>query len=354
VTPDNVPPHLLGGTICGGNLVGIKFDKNLDQTSANTASHYTISGGVTVNTAALQTDKRTVILGTTPIVNGGCYTLTATGVADSCPGNLVPAGSSVLLRSAVIASGPQHIAVVEAEDYDVNATSAPPLAWTFGNSFPGFSSAGYMESLPDSGVNLGNGPALPQKIYLDYCIQFPVAGNYYFWLRGANDDSGGAGNSVHIAIDGANPNAAENNQVGNNINDWGAVCNTPLGWGWVHISAATTAPSFVTVPSAGIHTFRIWMREDGLKIDQFVLTTDPNFAIADCAPPLGATGRGPSLTVVHNPNGDVVVSWAGTGCRLQASSTLGPTANWQDVATISPFTATGPTSGNKFYRLVNP
>jgi hypothetical protein len=109
------------------------------------------------------------------------------------------------------------------------------------------------------------------------------------------------------------------------------------------------------VPSAGLHKFRIIMREDGLKLDQFVLTTDPSFSLATCDAPLTATpGSGPQLTVANDGQGNAVITWTGSaGCKLQSSATLGPSANWQDVANAtSPYTA--PATGNKFYRLVSP
>ncbi len=212
-----------------------------------------------------------------------------------------------------------------------------------------------MESLPDSGVNVGNGPSFSPLVYMEYCLDFPVAGNYFFWVRGATDDSGGAGNSCHISLDGNAPNANENNRIGNDINDWGGACPAgPNTFGWVHKSAVTGAGSFVTVPTPGVHSFRITMREDGLKVDQFVLTTadDTVFTIDTCASGLAATPRlGPTLSFSYDGAGHLVLTWSGS-CKLQASDKLGPSSNWHTVSSTSPFPATTGT-GNQYYRLIS-
>ena len=69
--------------IAGGvNLVTVVFDEVVEQSSAETAANYTLSGDVTVNSATLQGDGQTVILTTSDIERGTSYTVSATGVAD--------------------------------------------------------------------------------------------------------------------------------------------------------------------------------------------------------------------------------------------------------------------------------
>ncbi len=355
VTPDTVPPHLVSATIGAGGVT-VVFDKSLDPASANMAANYTINGGATVNSATLRSDGKTVMLNVTGAASGNCYLLSVNSIADLCPGsNVVPPGSSTVILTVPSASGPQNMVVIEAENFSANFSSSGAPSWVFDNSFLGFSGTGYMVALPDSGFNVGNGPNFGPLVYLEYSIDFPVAGNYFFWVRGGTGDSTGGGNSLHISLDGAAPNANENNRVGDNINDWGGTCPAgALSWGWVYKSAVTGAGSYVTVPSPGIHTLRITMREDGLKLDQFVLTTDPNFRLGACQAPLIATSRAaPRLWISLDANGQVVVSWDGATCILQSSSTLGGApGDWHDLATSSPFTVSG-VIGNKFYRLVS-
>src|SRR5207245_4186117 len=93
VTPDNTAPHLASAAISDPTTVRVKFDKALDPASANTAANYSIGGGITVSGASLQGDGMTVLLSTSPLINGGCYILTANGLTDSCPGNAIAANS---------------------------------------------------------------------------------------------------------------------------------------------------------------------------------------------------------------------------------------------------------------------
>jgi len=356
VIPDDDPPYPVSALICpSDNKVTVLFNKPLDAASASVTSHYYIGGGATILAAALQPNGKTAVLTVPGILNGSCYILAVNGLADSCPGNLVPPGSTTVIRSIPKASGRQNLVVVEAENFDFNNSPQGATSWLFSNSFAGFSGTGYMAALPDTAVIAGNGPSLSPALYLDYCIEFPTNGTFYFWLRGATGDTNGAGNSVHIALDGANPNSTNNNRIGNDINDWGATCGPPQSWGWVHNSAVTGGPSSVDVPSAGVHTFRIWFREDGVKLDQFVLTTDPAFTLGPCAAPLAATPRAaPQLRIRRDTNGRVALTWDGPDCRLQASSVLGSSPpNWHEVDASSPFTITDPTE-TTFYRLVFP
>jgi hypothetical protein len=196
---------------------------------------------------------------------------------------------------------------------------------------------------------------------MDYRVNFPTAGHYYFLVRGAAGDTGGGGNSVHISLDGAAVNATFNNRIDNNINDWGAPCGPPLGWGWV-FKAFTGEPGAVDVPTAGTHDFRIWLREDGQKLDEFVLTTDPAFAIATCDPARAATPRdptGPRLRISLSSPNVVKVDWDDANCRLQCTSVLSnspPGSAWTTPAASvgrNTYSITNGT-GNRFYRLIAP
>ncbi len=344
-----VLPRLVSAMICPGH-VKVVLDTAWDAASANSPGNYSISGGVNVTSATLGSDGKTVFLTTSPLQEGGCYILTLNGASNSCA-----ASSKTIILGPPKASGPQHLVVIEAENFDANNSPQGATSWVFENSLPGFGGLGYMKASPDTGVNASNGPVLMPALYLDYCINFSTAGTYYFWVRGATGDSRGGGNSLHIALDGANPDLSSGNRIGNNINDWSGMCGLPQSWGWVSTAEGSRGRASVNVPSAGLHTFRLWFREDGLRIDQFVLTTDPAFNLGACQAPLAATPpSGPQLRISLESGGQVVLTWDSAGCRLQGASVLGGSpGNWRDLAISSPFTATG-SSGIKFYRLIFP
>jgi lysophospholipase L1-like esterase len=72
----------------------VSFSETLAD-SASTNAFYAINNGATVSAAALQSDKKTVILTTSALTAGQTYTLTVTGVRDrSSNGNLIASGST--------------------------------------------------------------------------------------------------------------------------------------------------------------------------------------------------------------------------------------------------------------------
>src|SRR5258708_26771599 len=101
-----------------------------------------------------------VLLSVAGLVNGPCYVLTVNGLADSCPGNLVPPGSTTVIRSIPKASGRQNLVVVEAENFDFNNSPQGATSWLFSNSFARFSGTGYMAALPDTAGITRNWPSL--------------------------------------------------------------------------------------------------------------------------------------------------------------------------------------------------
>ena len=62
--------------------VRVEFTGPVDQTSAENAANYAIDQGVTVNSAALQGDGRSVVLSTSPLISGLTYLLTVNNVFD--------------------------------------------------------------------------------------------------------------------------------------------------------------------------------------------------------------------------------------------------------------------------------
>jgi lysophospholipase L1-like esterase len=80
---DAVPPSILNakGTQ-SADTVTVAFNKALDETSAETASNYTIDNGISVLSAELSPTERLVTLTTSPQTLGTTYTLTVNNVQD--------------------------------------------------------------------------------------------------------------------------------------------------------------------------------------------------------------------------------------------------------------------------------
>jgi len=99
ITVDSIAPTLDSAVVdCATlNQITLTFSETLDQTSAETATNYTIDGGPTVASASLRADGITVILATdSDLVSNTTYSnLNASGVTDLA-GNLMTAYSSSL------------------------------------------------------------------------------------------------------------------------------------------------------------------------------------------------------------------------------------------------------------------
>ncbi len=75
-------------------IITIVFSEPLDKESAENVTHYSISGGVSVSTARLLSDNRTVLLSASGLTVAGEYTISVAGVTDiSNDANPVPPGT---------------------------------------------------------------------------------------------------------------------------------------------------------------------------------------------------------------------------------------------------------------------
>ncbi|HEX7898542.1 MAG TPA: PA14 domain-containing protein [Planctomycetota bacterium] len=96
---DSTAPALSMIQSYGESLVRVVFSEPVTQASAQTTGNYTFNPAVTVDTATLQFDQRTVILSCTGLVADTLYTVTAAGVADRTAGTAIPvAGDAKVFR----------------------------------------------------------------------------------------------------------------------------------------------------------------------------------------------------------------------------------------------------------------
>jgi alpha-D-xyloside xylohydrolase len=133
--------------------------------------------------------------------------------------------------------------------------------WAFTNEVPRFSETGYMEA-PNAGNPLSNinENVTTTSPELQYNVWFSTTGTHRVWARayGLN----GTEDSLHIGLDGTL------NANGSNLN-W----NSYGSWTWTNGPASRT----ISVASTGLHTFNLWMREDGARVDRFLITTSVLF-----------------------------------------------------------------------------
>jgi hypothetical protein len=126
-----------------------------------------------------------------------------------------------------------------------------------------------MEATPNSGAGVIDRITGPR---LDYSVKFTTPGTYFVWLRLLGPS--GQDDSIHAGLDGR---PASFGGIG--------MCHSGYGqWAWVNTVWDRQGKVTVEVSQTGLHTFNLWMREDGVMVDKIVLTTDPNFTPSGLGP----------------------------------------------------------------------
>ena len=137
----------------------------------------------------------------------------------------------------------------------------------------------YLHLLPDtrstsddflmSGENFSNQPG--RMAVLLYSVRIQNPGRYYVWARAYS--TGTEDNRIHVGLNGEWPESGQRMQ-------W---CEGKHSWRWE--SAQRTEANhcgepgkiYLDIPEAGEHTIMFSMREDGFRLDQWLITTDAEF-----------------------------------------------------------------------------
>ena len=162
---------------------------------------------------------------------------------------------------------------MEAEYFDISSKTSTHQ-WVHvarGNS----SNDDAMTTTPDQGELAGSTENTPM---LSYLVYFNHPGKHYIWIRGSGDtnNESGIGNSdsVHVGLNGDVARTAYR------------IDQFPAEWSWSRHTPSDPVAS-LNVVNAGVNVVNFWMREDGLAIDKFVISSSPNFV---------PTGYGPDVT----------------------------------------------------------
>ena len=180
--------------------------------------------------------------------------------------------------------GPDGIVSIEAENFDENVPS-PPHTWIFVTEPEGFSGTGAMQSTPtDPGGGAGNDTGyVDNSPRLDFEVNFTKSGIHYIWIRGYGQD--GNSDSCHAGINGEDVPSA--------YRFWSFTTS----YTWLNITDGDPPRRTIDVPSAGVHTVNVWMREDACIVDKIVLTTNPDYTPTSEGPE--ESHRGPRLKAYH-------------------------------------------------------
>jgi len=192
---------------------------------------------------------------------------------------------------------PDGFVSMEAENYDDNIPQGDHT-WEFVTEPAGFSGAGAMRALPDTGDLIINDPGdyLIQCPRLDYKVNFVRSGTHYIWVRCymiSNET-----NSCHVGINGTHN--ATSDRVGNIM--------TYLEWLWAGDTELDQYERLtMDIPSPGDYTINVWMREDGYWFDKIVFTTNPDYTPTGLGPEESV--RGPRIKAFKPTpeNGEVLI-----------------------------------------------
>ena len=132
--------------------------------------------------------------------------------------------------------------------------------------------------------------------YLEYDIEFDTPGTYYVFVRGLGGElpRRHVNDSLHFGLNGV-PVTTESG-VGFTGFRTGSFNWKDRSNGW--------NPTVIEVPSAGLQTVNIWLREDGVTIDRFHLSQAADFDVS--SPDIGPAE---STCLSNNPPSPEAVAW---------------------------------------------
>ena len=208
-------------------------------------------------------------------LSAGQYTGTLTASAPGYLGDTIDVTLTVTGTSAGFQQDPATgLVAMEAENFDTN-TAQGGHSWTL---FPSGTASGGngMEATPNNGTNNNTGYETSSP-RLDYLVNFAQVGTHYVWVRGqgpVNTDD-----SLHVGLNGAGQSTSDR------ISGFSRT-----GWSWSNDTMDDVRATVeVTVP--GEQMLNIWMREDGMRIDKIVLTTNASLQPGGSGP--AESPRGP-------------------------------------------------------------
>jgi RHS repeat-associated protein len=153
----------------------------------------------------------------------------------------------------------------------------------------GYAGDGFVRAEPDTGV-WNNSGFVTTSAELQYRVQVAMTGVYTVWARAWAEN--GNGNSWHIGLDGQELSTA-NRMTTDETN--------PQYNQWVWTNATTEEPvATVNITTTGVHTISVWVREDGVRLDKLVLTTNSVYTPTGTGPTESARTTTCSTTTYTN------------------------------------------------------
>ncbi|RMH35797.1 MAG: hypothetical protein D6694_14460 [Gammaproteobacteria bacterium] len=149
-------------------------------------------------------------------------------------------------------------------------------SWWCRTDNPGWSGKCYMRAEPNSGVSFGSDidyrSVAPE---LRYRVAFPASDGitkWYIWILGEGCHN--TDDALHVGLNSQRLDGSTNARgIAENVTGWDSCVFT-----WKSEMEDGTRPyinpSYYDTSSA-FQTLNVWMKEDGMRIDRIILTTDP-------------------------------------------------------------------------------
>jgi Calcineurin-like phosphoesterase/Purple acid Phosphatase, N-terminal domain len=236
------------------------------------------------------------------------------------------AGFVLLITIALLFS--QQNRTTAASDLVLYAAEAARRAGTWRVVPDSTAAGGSRLEQPNAGAPQITPPLANPQHYVEYPIVVEAGVPYHLWLRGKAENNSGDNDSVWVQTSATvDANGAPVDRIGTTsatmVNLKGCTACSLSGWGWQDNSAYNeTAPGpSLTFATGGTQTLRIQAREDGVSIDQIVLSSTTYLNRAPGAAQNDTTilpnsGGGSSITLVRGPylqqvsDTGAVVVWA--------------------------------------------
>jgi uncharacterized repeat protein (TIGR03806 family) len=208
------------------------------------------------------------------------------------------------------------LVVMEAESFSANVTQGGK-SWSSVTDANASGGVAY-QATPNTGTSINTGYVTGSP-RLDFPVNFTLTGTYYVWVRGRDPDVPVTSNSdsVHAGIDQTGPASA----------DRISTFNGSFGWSRATLDNANAT---LSVPSAGVHTIHLWMREDGFVVDKLLLTQNAAFTPTGTGPAQsprgGVSGCGDGTCGAGETCASCVADCCGLGSRPSNTTCLAPAA----------------------------
>jgi acid phosphatase type 7 len=221
------------------------------------------------------------------------------------------AGLVLLITIVVLLSQPRR--TTAASDIVLYAAEAARRAGTWRVVADATAAGGSRLEQPNVGAAAITSPLANPQHYVEYPIVVDAGVPYHLWLRGKAQSNSGDNDSVWVQTSATvDANGAPTYRIGTTsatmVNLKGCSTCSLSGWGWQDNSPynQTALGPSLTFEVGGTQTLRIQAREDGISIDQIVLSSTtylngaPGAAQNDTTI-LPKTGGGSSITLVRGP-----------------------------------------------------